>query len=723
MLTLSRDRRVAAGGRGIPISSISMIFPNVNAPEAATKVSMTADGIGNARDEWQAGERQIVSRLRLIRDEQATRMVSGSQRIQVRDLFGNESVLVPFRAVGLRQEDSDPLRVVLDRADAIGNGQPAPNNRRLRILVTGSPGMGKSTFATATFQELTARLTAAGNGPVPILLDLRDYREQGPNTEFATAAWTQSRLDEIAGVRGALRADDDTTRLYPVIILDSLDEYFAGKSAATTAEITSRFLFRRANVVCCRTFFYEQNLAMLPIAAQFDRFNILPWTSQDIYAYIAHYYRKLFPRDHQHLAEQFIGRLRSSNNLAAMCSVPLRLNMALDLLRPGRDELNKATTLLGLYHTYVELLLANEAGKGGSVLSGPEKASYLELIAWHFYDEGNLGDVQAPPFTRHEFENFLGKEERKHSRFTTEQIESDLRARSLLQEDGSIFSAIDPGTLSFEHKSFQEYLVARHIFHAMTSEDVAKVAEMFCRQVSAEVSEFLKEYIERCSGSSRMITKIARNLNAAYQVNVEMSHTEVVEEAAKARVGKAQIGYYLGSLRVPLVVRLLREIYQRETDHWIRRGIAIGLSIGGEESLVHPYIEGLRAERSSGVDPVENAVNIGFHLSFFGDQPFDSLQPDVDQRGVDCSRTIRRLIYQLDTETDRGSWRMNLYTIADLWRYRIASRQSCGEVISQHATTLRQIIARLKEDPWSAWWPELDEVGGVIEKAEAEQNL
>lgn len=139
--------------------------------------------------------------------------------------------------------------------------------------------------------------------------------------------------------------------------------------------------------------------------------------------------------------------------------------------------------------------------------------------------------------------------------------------------------------------------------------------------------------------------------------------------------------------------------------------------------MVHPYIEGLRAERSSGAEPVENAVNVGFHLSFFGDQPFDPLRPDVDQGGADCSRTIRRLIYQLDTETDRGSWRMNLYTIADLWRYRAVSRQSCGEALVQQAATLRAIIARLKEDPWSAWWPELDEVADVIAEAMAYQNV
>jgi hypothetical protein len=718
MLTTTRDRRFATGGRGIPINSLTTIFPGIGI-WADTRFGPRQGGLSRdevAHVQARAQEDQLAARLRLIRDEQASHTVSGSQRIRARDLFGEEPTLVPFRAraaLADEQETVDPLALLLERIETAGDRALRDG---LHVVATGPPGTGKSTFATAMSQELTARFLEGRRSVVPILLDLRDYRDQGADSGFGTLAWVQERLDEITGTRALLRAADENARPYPVIILDSLDEYFAGKPPAIIADIAGRYIFRRGNIACCRAIYYEQHLAMLPAVAQFERFDILSWQREDVQLYVRRYYRRLFREQGDSLAEEFIRQIGNSGSLMAVCSVPLRLNMALDLLRPGRDELGKASTLLGLYHTYVSLLLATEAGKGGSVLSGDEKSQYLELLAWHFYDEGNLGDTQAPPFTHSEFETFLAKPEHRHQAFTVNQIAQDIRSRSLLQEDGGIFSSIEPGTLSFEHKSFQEYLVARHMFHALLG-DASAVASIFRRQVSAEVSEFLKEYLGRARSSSRIMSKIVQNLNEAYDINADVAANSNLTESAKARIGKAQIGYYLGVLQSPLTIPVLELIYERESDPWIRRGISVGLSLGGTEDKYHEYINRLRQERSAKTQQLENDVNVGFHLSFFGDQPFDPLRPDVDQGGPDCSRTIQRLVYQLDTETDRGSWRLNLYTLQDLWHHRQVSRRSSGGALAQHAAALQRIVGKLRSDPWSAWWPELDEVEAAVAEA------
>jgi trypsin-like peptidase len=696
MLTTTRDRRTPSGGRGIPVRSIMALF--VDRPTSKPGPVAEADS---------RSYEQLAAQLQLIRDERVSRTVSGSQRIRVRDLFGEDPVLVPFAARTLAGR-VDPLANILRRIEAPYRG--------VRAIVTGPPGTGKSTFAAALSQTLTNRYLGGDRRAVPVLIDLRDYRDQGPDSEFGSLGWTQARLDEIAGVRGLLRADDQGTPPYPVIILDSLDEYFAGKLPATVADIAGRYLFRRANVACCRVIYYDQHLAMLPMVGGFERFDITPWSAQDISLYVRRYYDRLFPEQASQLADSFIQRIGASSSLLAVCSVPLRLNMALDLSRPGRDELMRAGTMLGLYQAYVTFLLRSEALKGGSVLPEPKKARYLELLAWQFYDEYNFGDAESPPFTHSELDGFLTKPENRDPFFTPEQVADDLREHSLLHEDGSIFSALDPETLSFEHKSFQEFFVARHMFGAVLGDDVSAVVNMFRRPISAEVSEFLKEYLVRARSRARMLTKIVGNLRDAYELNAAIPTGASSAEAGKVRIGKHQVAYYFGVLQVPVVEAILDELYQRENDPLIRRAIAIGLSIGGNELRVHEYVGRLRDERMAGGGP-ENAVNVGFHLSFFGDQSFDPLRPDVDQGGSDCSHTVRRLVYQLDTETDRGSWRLNLYTIADLWQHRPQFRRSCREALIVDAMSLRRILVRLREDEWSAWWPELDEVAAAVEEA------
>ena len=272
------------------------------------------------------------------------------------------------------------------------------------------------------------------------------------------------------------------------------------------------------------------------------------------------------------------------------------------------------------------------------------------------------------------------------------------------------------GTLSFAHKSFQEYLVAAWLVETM-AESPDETAVALRNYMSPEVDEFVKESIHQAKAMPRYLSRIASNCMAAYELNrgIRLGTTD----GARARMACEQLGYFLGNISSADVKTFLVLRLQQETDPWLRRGIICGLAVGGDESFLHAYVERLTEERAGPLPHRENDVNLGFQLSFCGDQPFDPLAPEKDQGLPSCEQTIRQLVYQLGTEVDRGSWRINLYTIIDFCRNRPASAESAGQVIRENVSHLRHVHRRLSSDDNSRSWPELRQLEQMIEQIDA----
>lgn len=698
MITLTRDRRSALGGRAIPAGILSSLVPG--------------HGVrGGAGYAWT----QLTSRLVLVRDEFRARRVSGSTRLSLGEVLERDGLLMPFRARRLGAPESETFDPADHGLAKRAIAQP--------LLILAPPGAGKSTLAYTSFMR-TAHPLLEGGGEqgaevVPFLIDLRDYREYAHRPDFGSVEWLRERLDEIAGGSGLFHwnrisgASDDRIHAKTFVILDSLDELLSGQTISRITALLDKPMFRLANIVCCRTQFYERYLAAGAAAAQFDVAELLLPTVANMSTYIDSYYKACFPEQAANLAERFHGRLNSSQELLTVCRIPLRLNMALDLLSPSADAIPLEPDLLGLYHAYLTGLLNAEAAKHGSVLAGEQKLRLLEALAWHFYDEGNMGAAEAPPFTDVEFDRFIASHMPDRKIQERVEIAEDLRIRSVLHIDGSMFSSIHPGTMSFAHKSFQEYLIARWLYNLMST-SAEETAIALRQYMSPEVDEFLKEYLNRTRRTPRLINEIARNCIGALQAN------EVVGigtyEGARARLAREQLGYFLGSMNLPFVVEFLERQLDRETDPWLRRGITIGLAIGGNENYLQSYVDRLRAERAAPEPHVENQVNLGFHLSFFGDQPFEALAPERDQGIGTCRKTIRRLIYQLGTEVDRGSWRLNLYTLLDLWRHRPVSRASAEQSLREQREALRRILDKVSADERCSWWPEVAELRELVDE-------
>ena len=231
--------------------------------------------------------------------------------------------------------------------------------------------------------------------------------------------------------------------------------------------------------------------------------------------------------------------------------------------------------------------------------------------------------------------------------------------------------------------------------------DYEKIAECHEKIISPEVSEFIKGQIQRVQKSVFKNRLIFNNCKKA----LELIEKKKEFEQYRARIGVEQLTYNLGMIKAPEVMNYLKDYLQREKDLWIIRGITIGLSFNGDDNELNEYVDRLYQERGKGGLCPENDVNIGFSLSFFGDQPFDDYHPDIDQNLPACKHTVERLVYQLSTIIDKPSWRPNLYTLLDL-QNRDVSKDDYWSTMKQLKNEIHLIVDSLEKDTKASGWPE-----------------
>jgi hypothetical protein len=75
---------------------------------------------------------------------------------------------------------------------------------------------------------------------------------------------------------------------------------------------------------------------------------------------------------------------------------------------------------------------------------------------------------------------------------------------------------------------------------------------------------------------------------------------------------------------------------------------------------------------------------------------------------------VATLLYQLVTETERGCWRIDLYSLVDLWKYREFARPSFKATIAERAPDVVEAIRARRSDPFSAGWRELEEFAQIV---------
>lgn len=570
------------------------------------------------------------------------------------------------------------------------------------FLVVAPPGLGKSTL---TYRLATA-VVGASDRPV-CHIQLGSLRSQRSIDAFATEEWLETYLT----ARGlAENAASVTT------ILDGIDELCAGMEETEIAELLSRFLFTRALLATCRLTYFERYVSRTTLARQAAAiFELQPLPAQTQDLYVAGYVR-LMAGAGSHTAADVTSWLDTEPYRREFCSTPFNLSIAVRASLERGVSLRDVNDLCGLLRLHVDNTLSGEAQRGTSVLSRTEKSRLLEQLAWRFYDEEGAGAAEPAPFTRQEVEGLLAEEHLREGRSAV--VLEDLEFRTLLR------TIRDPRTvegemLQFSHRSIHDYFVALSLFHGMIGQG-GDPETLFSKFLSGTVSRLLIELITRLTATPRLRAFAVNRLFDALGRLDKEDKADAASDAltlARRRIARQQIVYYLGALRTRTARSGLAELFPEEEDLWVRRGMAVALALAGEDRYLMAEVDARREERTTGAQPPSRCeVNLGYHLSFCGDQPLELTAPDEDQGLPSCALTVKTLVRQLRTPAKRGSWRSTLFTFVDLARHRPVSSASFEQATRSEAPALRHALDHAARESDVAQWPELREALQILDE-------
>jgi hypothetical protein len=363
-------------------------------------------------------------------------------------------------------------------------------HRFRRLVVVGAPGSGKTTllrWLAVTFaanqQAQPDRLGSAFTETyLPVLLDLhrfadrfRKLTEQPETFNLATEASTYISQDARFAQTPAPLIRDAITAGRCLILLDGLDEIADQATRRRVVEAIEALYLdssqKPAGNLCmltCRPY----GFAGLALGGGFQTVTVRPFAREDVSAFIRNWYRVAYGADA--LAEEaaeLVETVRKNDRVEALALNPLLCTIITIVYRNNRVLPDRRVEL---YFKCCEALLdtweRNKDIKSSGLIGGLGWQMKLELLAglayWMHSETERLAAAEDDII--HHLRDALkadrlaepGQEEDEARQFV-----ETIRDRSgLLQGRGD-------GSLEFNHRTFQEYLAARHLA-AMDEEDM-----------------------------------------------------------------------------------------------------------------------------------------------------------------------------------------------------------------------------------------------------------
>jgi len=239
-------------------------------------------------------------------------------------------------------------------------------------------------------------------------------------------------------------------------------------------------------------------------------------------------------------------------------------------------------------------------------------------------------------------------------------------------------------TYRFAHKSFFEYMVAKHVYNELAQNDAraSALVELMCMPFPDEIIDFLRELLHQCRTPEETPQR---------RRNVERSLLVVLEAGAgdpDALMARQQAANLLPIVATHATRQYLRQVATSDDHPFIRRAIAVG------EALHHQDPEFLN-EFVSSLDTDERARNfhMGYNRIYYGDQPLSKTLFEDDGSPV-CSRFFRACIRHLELDRYRYIRTMALATI----RLMLNDPLRRAELVSQETERLKR-VRQICEDP------------------------
>jgi hypothetical protein len=611
----------------------------------------------------------------------ARRLVPGvGQPVAIGDVRERlEPLAVPWRVERPETPPSEPLLPEY-LASLLTRGSAAFPHR---VLVVGPAGAGKTLAAISTFLRLTEhfeRSTLTGERPVLYI----DAETEGHQEGFGSDAWLKRRLREAG-------AD---TNVRPIVILSQADGYLAQRQHELRTVLDS-WLFRDTDLlVCCGTQIYTRRLCYEDFGTHV--IHLEHW-DRDL--------QRAFARAvvGEETAAAFDAWCDEPGTPDHLCRVPLQLVHVLSLLASQGGTLTGISRPWELFEEVARMRLR----VSGTAIDEDELLQDLATVAHRFFADARAAG-QPIRFSSEELKLYLD---------TRPGGDGRARATALIGETLLTASPAAQGELRFEASQWGWFFTARHLVHTLLY-DPSRTVAAFSKFLSADVMDLCEQMLRGA------LERHANEIHSALRLAL---HDRSAAEIGRGRqtIAREQIGYLLGALgdrgiREELAPLVADGSAAREADTLVRRGITLGLADGGAREFADSYVEALRRERDTGGPSPERDANIGFLLSFRGDQRFDPDHPAAIAASRTPVRTVGNLVRGLEESHHSGSWRIKLFTLLDLGAHPAVSHALWSATIAPYGPRLQAIAKRLEQDPETRPWPELYELRQLLDKPRVE---
>lgn len=563
------------------------------------------------------------------------------------------------------------------------------------VLVLGDPGSGKTILAALTFCTLADQFVSGDrNAPIPVFIRL--------NSLMTDAGGAPATLVELLpdGFRrfGAERLERLLKERRFRFILDGLDELPDSRTTHGTGIRMPRQLIDLVHhpvVVTCRVAFHNLYVDGDRVKDCFDAaLHVLPLTYEgEIVPFVERYSAGLGMGDS---APEILDMLRSNESLSETLSRPLMLRMTVDVLSHEIEESGpdaaRRVLLTGsdylnaqVYESYVDSWIKREHAKSEDPQLRPyEKLEVIGHIAWQIFRSPVRSDAGYGAF---ELRDLLI--DRKHLVAAIDewlQDEAGGRGREIdrrtaiveIEERSFLIVGEQGDAYRFVHKSFFEYLLARHVYHALArpAHAAGDVAELLSLPLPDEVIDFLRELLHRSKSP---------NEEAYRRGNVEQSLLRVLTADPASESGlmaRQQAANLLPIVASEPTRRQLRLLFRSEEHPFIRRAIAVGEALHHEDpELLDAFVVDLFE------DPRTRSFHMGYNRIYYGDQPLSATSFEDDQ-GIDCARFFRACIRHLQLDRYRYLRTMDLATL----RLMLDDQSRCGPLLEKEAANLREVL-------------------------------
>jgi formylglycine-generating enzyme required for sulfatase activity len=419
-------------------------------------------------------------------------------------------------------EEGEGVRGPSPAEAALGGGQERRKlsavdqlNRHSRLVLLGAPGSGKSTFvnfvalclagqalgdSTVNLERLTAPLPGDGESPIiqdqtpprqpwahgeliPLRVILRHLAAYGlptPNQKATANHLWQYMVDELAAASLDDFADELKAELRQkggLLLLDGLDEVpDADQQREQLKAVISAFAGAHPQcriLVTSRPYAYQQENWRL---AGFVEATLSPFSRAQINAFVERWYQQVAPlrnyraADAQGRAAQLTGAILNNPRLHALAEQPLLLTLMASLHAWHGGELPDKRERL--YAEAVELLLERwekqrvERRRDGSQLTQPSLQEYLQVgreAILHLLEQIAYAAHAGQP--RLEGCADIGRDRLVNALL---EISNNPQTRPLelvnyLSQRAGLLVAEGNTLFRFPHRTFQEYLAARHL--------------------------------------------------------------------------------------------------------------------------------------------------------------------------------------------------------------------------------------------------------------------